>query len=277
MKKILVPTDFSSCADAAVDLAIYLAEKSKAEIHFLHLLMTPVDWVKLPLEKEDLYPETKEQISKARFELDQLSLRAEKKNLTVQKSLVLDKGKEELSKHLNHYSHDFIVIGSHGTSEMNDHIGTNTQKVVRYSTTPVLVVKESIGDPKFRNIVFACAFDEDVDAPFAKVLDFAELMDAHVYLLYINTPYDFRETEEMENKMMELMSHCKIGACSINIYNSYDEESGIRRFAHQVNADLIVMSTHGKKGFIRMISPSITESIVNHAKLPVLCVNFSDD
>ena len=38
MKKILVPTDFSDCADAASDYAIQLAKMSKAEIHFFHLL-----------------------------------------------------------------------------------------------------------------------------------------------------------------------------------------------------------------------------------------------
>ncbi len=59
MKNILVPTDFSDCAKAAEDIALEFAKKANAKIHFLHLLMTPVDWVKLSLEKEKLYPETK--------------------------------------------------------------------------------------------------------------------------------------------------------------------------------------------------------------------------
>ena len=49
MKKILVPTDFSECAKAAADIALEIAVKANAEIHFLHMPDTPVNWVKLPL------------------------------------------------------------------------------------------------------------------------------------------------------------------------------------------------------------------------------------
>ncbi|MDZ7846529.1 MAG: universal stress protein [Owenweeksia sp.] len=51
MKNILVPTDFSPLADAAGEYALKLAAKAKAEIHFLHIQFTPVDWVKLDKEK----------------------------------------------------------------------------------------------------------------------------------------------------------------------------------------------------------------------------------
>src|SRR5687768_8790645 len=36
MKKILVPTDFSSCADKALNYALEIAKKSEAEIMLLH-------------------------------------------------------------------------------------------------------------------------------------------------------------------------------------------------------------------------------------------------
>src|SRR5688572_1592265 len=36
MKRILVPTDFSSCAGKALDYAVCLAKKAKAEIILLH-------------------------------------------------------------------------------------------------------------------------------------------------------------------------------------------------------------------------------------------------
>jgi len=44
MKKILVPTDFSDCARAAEEMALEFAKRAKAEIHFLHLIMTPVTY-----------------------------------------------------------------------------------------------------------------------------------------------------------------------------------------------------------------------------------------
>jgi nucleotide-binding universal stress UspA family protein len=43
MKKILVPTDFSDPAKLAVDVAIKIAKKAKAEIVLLHVIEIPSD------------------------------------------------------------------------------------------------------------------------------------------------------------------------------------------------------------------------------------------
>ncbi|MHB1279135.1 MAG: universal stress protein, partial [Bacteroidia bacterium] len=112
MKKILVPTDFSDCAKVAEDIGLEIAKKANAEIHFLHLLMTPVDWVKLPLDKEKLYPETKAQIGHAKSELEKLKRKAEKMGLKAKEFLVFNKGREEIDHHIKHHQHDFSVIGS---------------------------------------------------------------------------------------------------------------------------------------------------------------------
>jgi nucleotide-binding universal stress UspA family protein len=54
MKKILVPTDFSSYADAALQFASEMAKKYEAEILLIHVLVTPVNWDKLTKEQENL-------------------------------------------------------------------------------------------------------------------------------------------------------------------------------------------------------------------------------
>ncbi|WP_320815048.1 universal stress protein [Flavobacterium sp.] len=54
MKNILVPTNFSNNCIKAAQLGIAMAKLYNSEIHFLHLLKTPVDWVKLDKLKEDI-------------------------------------------------------------------------------------------------------------------------------------------------------------------------------------------------------------------------------
>lgn len=58
MKNILVPTDFSENCTKAADLGIKMAKLFNSEIHFYHLIHTPVDWVKLDKQKEKRFPET---------------------------------------------------------------------------------------------------------------------------------------------------------------------------------------------------------------------------
>ena len=273
MKKILVPTDFSTCAKAAEEVGISLAKRAKAEIHFLHLLTTPTDWLKLSLEKENLYPETKAKIGTAKYELNALRKRAEKKGVVAKEFLVFDKGKEEIYTHVEKHQHDFIVIGSNGASGIKEIMGSNAQGVVRNSLVPVLVVKKNILDKPINDIVFASTFQEDVHQAFDKVIAFADLIDAQIHLLNVNLPFHFQESDEAEANMQTFRDKCPRDNCTINIYNALNEERGIQKFAEKIKTDVIAMTTHGRSGFMRMLSPSITESLVNHTNKAVLSIN----
>ena len=276
MKNILVPTDFSDCAKVAEEVGLQIAKKANAEIHFLHIQSTPVNWVKLSLERESLYPETQAEIGHAKAELGELVRRAEKLGLKAHQFLVFDRGREEIDQHIKHHQHDFIVMGSHGSSGLKEIIGTNTQRVVRNSFVPVLVVKEKPRNFDFKQVVFASTFEEDVHKPFLKVVEFADLMEANTNLLYVNMPFHFKETDEIESSMLQFMDKCpREGKCSMSVFNALNEERGILKFSEKIKADAIALTTHGKTGFMKMISPSITESLVNHSDIPVLSVNIN--
>ena len=57
---------------------------------------------------------------------------------------------------------------------------------------------------------------------------------------------------------------------SLHIYNDVNVENGVLNFANHVNADLIGMSTHGRKGLAHFFNGSISEDLVNHAVRPVV-------
>jgi len=275
MKKILVPTDFSDCARVAENIGLEIAKKSNAEIHFLHIQSTPVDWVKLTLEKEKRFPETMAQIGQAKNELSKLVSRAQKIGLKGEQFLAFNKGREEIDRHIEHHKHDFIVMGSHGSQGMKEITGSNTQKVVRYAPAPVLVVKEKMEKLEVKNIVFASTFEKDAHKSFHKVVEFADLMKAPIHLLYVNTPYHFKETDVVQAAMQTFLKKCPRGSCTVNIYNALNEERGIEKFSKSIDADVIALATHGKTGFMKMLSPSITESLVNHSELPILSVGIN--
>jgi hypothetical protein len=74
--------------------------------------------------------------------------------------------------------------------------------------------------------------------------------------------------------MKAFLKKCPRGNCSINIFNALNEESGIQKFAETIHADLIALTTHGNTGIIKMFSPGITESLVNHSDIPILSLNI---
>jgi len=89
-------------------------------------------------------------------------------------------------------------------------------------------------------------------------------------------PYSFEETDRSLEKMHAFHKSCpRGGTCTTNIYNSLNEERGILKFAESVEADLIALTTHGKTGFLSLMSKSITESLVNHSEIPILSINLN--
>lgn len=54
-----------------------------------------------------------------------------------------------------------------------------------------------------------------------------------------------------------------------------DARSRIRETAREIGADLIVMGTHGRSGFKRLVLGSVTEALLRHAPVPVVTVHRS--
>jgi nucleotide-binding universal stress UspA family protein len=63
---------------------------------------------------------------------------------------------------------------------------------------------------------------------------------------------------------------------SIHIYNDNSIEAGILNFAKDINADAIVIATHGRKGIEHFINGSLAEDVINHALTPVLSFKLKE-
>lgn len=276
MKNVLVPTDFSENCDKAAELGIKMAKLYDAEIHFFHLMKTPVGWVKLDKEKEKWHPETLKQIGSAKFRLKDLERKAEREGLRCRTFLEFDGGLANILKHSGNFHHDFIVTGSSGTKEgIRELLGSNVEKIVRQSDVPVIVVKEEEVSFPFKDIAFVSDFLVDVSKAFRQVVSIAEKCGAHIHLLRINTETDFNSIEQGLSPIKDFLKKFpELDNLSMNVFNEPSVEAGINNFLKYKNADLIAMCTHGRTGFLSLFSKSITEGVANRSGLPVMTLKI---
>lgn len=276
MKNILVPTDFSENCVKAANLGIKMAKLYDAEIHFLHLMTTPVDWVKLDKLKEKRYPETLKKIGKAKSALRKLDRKAESQGLKCRTFLQFDSGQKDILEHSTHFHHDFIITGSSGTKGVIREItGSNVEEIVRKANAPVIVVKDEAVSFPFKNIVFVSDFKEDVSRAFKEVISIANKCNARIHLLRINTQTDFNSIELGLKPIEQLLSKFpELKNYSMAVYNETSVETGINTFVKQNPVDLITMVTHGRTGFLSLFSKSIAEGVTNHSALPVMTIHI---
>ncbi|HQK40724.1 MAG TPA: universal stress protein, partial [Flavobacterium alvei] len=149
-------------------------------------------------------------------------------------------------------------------------VGSNTEKIVRYSEIPVLVIKKGVKEFKASNFVFASDFLKETRKPFRKMLEFAKLFDSKLFLVTICTPASFKTTSATEKNMNDFVAHFDIENYSTHIYNDTNIENGIINFAKSVNADIIGICTHGRTGLAHFYNGSISEDLVNHVSKPVI-------
>ena len=162
-------------------------------------------------------------------------------------------------------------MGSHGSSGIEELlIGSNTEKVVRLSDIPVLVIKKDIGKFEGKNFVFASDFSNEIKKPFKKMIEFTKIFDANLFLVMISTPNSFKPTLLAEKIMSDFIADLDIQNYSLHIFNDVNVESGILNFSNAINADLIGLCTHGRTGLAHFFNGSISEDLVNHAVKPVI-------
>ncbi|MGL2994414.1 universal stress protein [Flavobacterium sp. TSSA_36] len=272
MKRILVPTDFSVCAENALKVAAQLAKKNHAEIFVLHMLELP-NQMSDAISNGKSIPEVMFFIQKAKETMTELLDRSYLENIKTTEFVQFEKAFDGIITFTKKNNIDLIVMGSNGSSGTQEiFVGSNTEKVVRLSEIPVLVIKKETPLFNPKEIVFASDFTEITKAPFRKIKEFADQWESKINLVSICTPNSFKTTGEAISIMNDFAKEFNLTNFSINLYNESNVEKGILNFANSTQTDLISICTHGRTGLSHFFNGSITEDLVNHTQFPVMTV-----
>jgi len=200
MKTILVPTDFSEAADHAADLAARLAAKHGAEIHLIHSVDVPDTWQdgrftnaamakKTMREQRALYPEVQERVGQARQNLESLSARLARKKVKVHYEIAANAAWEDVVRLARLRKADLVVMGTRGAGALKEaFLGSNTQKVVRLATMPVLTLRAPAPYPMANIAVLIDPLEPGLEKMLPKLLAPFTGQRTRVHLVNVNTP-----------------------------------------------------------------------------------------
>jgi nucleotide-binding universal stress UspA family protein len=272
MKKILVPIDFSDEAKYACKVASQIAKKTDSEIILLHMLDIPSEAID-PIESNNLRGG-----AQAIFYMKTIHKKFEKikalpffDGLKITEDVKFHKAFDGVIEESKKHNVDLIVMGSQGATGLKEMlVGSNTEKVVRHSEIPVLVIKHDVENFEINNMIFASDFSDESKKSFLNVIDFANRFNAKLHLLFINTIHNFESTKKSKNKLKSFISDFDIKDHTLNIYNDSTIEEGILNFGKEIDADIIAINTHGRSGLSQLFSESISKELANHALRPII-------
>ncbi|GAA0892902.1 universal stress protein [Fulvivirga kasyanovii] len=270
MKNILVPVDFSPFSFNAARKAVYIAEKTNATVHLLHVVNAPSDWSNISLQAQQEFPEVEARVAEAEVKIEKLAADALFENCKLKTYVRGGTIYEVIAEFAQTHKMDLITIGAHGSDETKElFVGSTTQRVIRMATCPVLSVKQNSELKSVDRILFLSDFEEDVSNAIDTIVQLAELLQASVDLLYVNTPANFTDTSTAEARMSKYIPKDSKVKFQSFIYNDFDKDKGMLAFMKRSKPDLITMITHARKGKPAYVL-SVTDTMVFHADIPVL-------
>lgn len=275
MKKILVPTDFSDHATYAAKVAAKIARLTDARIYFLHVVDIPVYDSNMGIGEHADVMEGLMILQQVKKKFNTLFAEPFLKGINTGEVLTFSGVHENIAKQVDKYEIDLIVMGSHGARGWTEFfVGSNTEKIVRLVNCPVITVKKDHQDFDPKKIIFSSAFDGDDEEVFERLQLFAQLFNAEIHLLKVNTPTGFEPSWQSQAKMKKFAEKYHLPENSLHIYNAYNIEEGILAFSKEIQADLLSMATHGRSGLSLFFTGSIASDLVNHARRPVFTMRM---
>lgn len=136
---ILVPFDFTSSSNAALDCAMRMGRNGNAKITLLHAVdinLSPYGPANLALIKKDLR-------RTARARLGVVAALAQQQNIAIDSAIQDGRPCKVIEQFIRENEVDLVIIGRHWHRRLRWFVGQNVaEKVVRYARCPVLVLQE---------------------------------------------------------------------------------------------------------------------------------------
>ncbi|MEO9021371.1 MAG: universal stress protein [Ginsengibacter sp.] len=278
MKQILVPTDFSECANNAIDFAIQSSKLLPAKVMLLHSyeINASIYTDYMGVNKEfnlTLLNGAKEKLAKLKKHI------AETDGVIVATFVSTDSVQEAISRAVEENKYDLIVMGTLGASGLKEKLwGSRTSAVIGKSAIPVMVISLDYKWQKPKKILFATNQFEKDPAILNYLFELAGLYMATVQVAVF--------TDEDDDKALTFLEHTgKIAEYETFLKESYKEdtltsahiygeefEDTLQNFIKENEIDMLVMVTYQQRFWNRIFNPSKTKRMSYNTEIPLLAI-----
>jgi nucleotide-binding universal stress UspA family protein len=294
--RILVPIDFSRPSLKAIPYALAISRQFGADVHLLHI--TDVAQQPAPtLLTLPLVPQSEwDQRLMKRLEALVVKYRSDGKVSALEPRT--GTAYEEICDVARELKADLIVVATHGhTGYKRMFLGSVAERVVQHSPCPVLVVRQHLSGSngaahlrtrtgfQLAKILVPTDFSDCSHTAFDFGVQLAREFGAELCLVHVINPHAFpfgdkytaldpaellQQMGTAAQRRMRLMAAKAKTRYSVRLIRG-SPAIEICKAANE-DADLIVISTHGRTGLGHLLIGSVAEHVVRYAHSPVLVI-----
>lgn len=280
MKKILIPTDFSSCANNAIDFAVQSAKLFPASIILLHVLEVHGDVYTdyMGLEKE-FHQSLTNDIEKKLQQVKEII--EETENVSVSTKIVLGTVREAVKKTAIEEEAELIVMGTLGAGGLTEKLfGSKTASVIGCTDIPLITIPYDYEWKKPEKILLATNRFEEDPTVLNYIFELAYLYMSQVSVtVFTDTDDDdpavfLEHTRQMPRFEKLIKEQYREDTLIVSHLYGTEFEDTLQKYIEEQSIDMLVMITYKKKENVwsRIFAPSKTRRMSFHTTIPLLTI-----
>lgn len=273
-KRILVPVDFSTQSDLALEYARDIAKRLDALISCIYVIEEH-GFLTDDLPGFDLRHKLRREAENKLSERVNLILNGEEK---IHFELIITSGKvyqKVLEKSIDLKALMIVIGRSSSARTSNTKIGSNAVKIVSQSLVPVVVVDKQ-GPGNAKRLIFPIDLEKSYSDKLDRAVEMALLLGASVSVISVIDKERFGLRPVYLNKLKEIGYTFRAQNIVFDTHlleNKTTISREILKFSNSIENGIILLMTHHEKKPDRSYLGLTESEVFNGAKLPVLFLN----
>lgn len=259
--KVLVPHDFSSVADCAVNHAAKLAKSFNGEVYLLHVVAKA------------------KEVDDVQKKLNAIVDAAEKKHGVNTHSIVrIGNIFEDIGDVATEIGAGYIVMGTHGAKGMQKIMGSHALKVISHSKVPFIIVQEKgpSDTDEYDDIVVPIDYSDVTKQKLTIAGSIALHFNSRIHIFAAKESDKFLQTK-LDRELRFAKNYFTERSISYSIENA-ESTGGFKKqlikYAARINADMVaIVNTREGALLPDFFGSDEQEVIANEAEIPVLITN----
>jgi nucleotide-binding universal stress UspA family protein len=257
-ESIIVPLDGSALGERALPVAAALAARWGAVVRLLRIVG----------ENES---------SASAAEYLKIVARATGPNAHALPPIVMDDAAKAIRETVGYTVHSLLCMSSHGRGGLGRALlGSVAESVVRESLGPVLLIGPRAGNSTGNTILATFDGSQLSESILPLAVDWADALGMRLSFAHVIAPdsttqiagRDVLETNYVES-LARRINRPEV-AVDWDVLHNKDAGAAIVRYAEDISAAVIAMTTHGRSGLSRIAAGSTAMTVVHRAPCPVL-------
>ena len=179
---------------------------------------------------------------------------------------------------------DLIVMGRSGLSHLERELmGGVTARVIGHTDRHILIVQEDAA-LDWSRILVATDGSSDSDAAVGHAIEVAREHGSKITAIsVVHTDEEMmalapEHIEHLVGKAKDYLAKVRQrcienGVAIDTVVREGDPHAQIIKLADEINASVIIMGSHGRKGISRLLMGSVTERTIGYAKCPIMIIH----